>query len=55
MKELNEYLIEVVKNSNICEHCIFNHNGICFFSYECIKNNYDSYKENTENERAFRN
>jgi hypothetical protein len=41
MKELNDYLIEVVKNSKICAECIFNHGGVCFFAYECIKNNYD--------------
>ena len=41
MKELNDYLIEVDKNSKICAKCIFNPGGVCFFSYECIKNNYD--------------
>ena len=35
MKELNDYLIEVVKNSKICANCIFNHGGVCFFAYEC--------------------
>lgn len=55
MKELYDYLIEIIKNSYICKHCIFNHNDMCFFSYECIKNNYNFYKESIENERVFRN
>ena len=48
MKELHEYLIEVIKNSKICANCIFNHDGICFFAYECIKNNYDFHQGGQE-------
>ena len=29
MNELNDYLVEVVKNSKICANCIFNHDGVC--------------------------
>lgn len=45
MKELFKYLMEVIKNSHKCAHCIFNHDGQCFFVYECIKNDWSFYKE----------
>lgn len=45
MKELNEYLVEVIRNSHKCTYCIYNHDGICFFAYECVKNDWSFYDE----------
>lgn len=45
MEELNKYLAEVIQNSHKCAHCIYNHDGICFFAYECIKNDWSFYDE----------
>ena len=48
IKLLNDYLDSIVSASHHCAHCIFNHNGICFFAYECIKNEYKMYTEEEE-------
>lgn len=45
MDNLNKYLFKVVRRSIICKNCTFNHNGICFFAYACIKDNFKFYKE----------
>ena len=50
-KLLNDYLASIVSTSYHCAHCIFNHDGICFLAYECIKNEYKMYtKEDEEKE-----
>lgn len=49
-KLLNDYLASIVNTSSHCAHCIFNHNGICFLAYECIKNEYSMYTEEDEEE-----
>lgn len=50
IKELNEYLKEVIANNNKCSQCQRNHCNICFFAYECIKNNFNFYvKEKSQN------
>lgn len=44
-KELDEYLREVVKNDEKCKYCMLRHeDNICFFAYECIKNNHNNFK-----------
>ena len=48
MEELNKYLAKVVANSHKCAHCIYNNDGVCFFAYECIKNDWSCYDEGVE-------
>lgn len=43
IQAINDYLVEVVKNNYKCQHCILNHDGICFFAYECVKNSFKYY------------
>lgn len=46
MEELNEFLHQTVKNSHRCAHCIYQHDeGICFFSYDCIKHDFKFFDE----------
>lgn len=48
LKKLNNLLQEVVKNNKKCQQCIYCHeNGVCFFAYECIKNNFEYYNKST--------
>lgn len=35
---INDYLTTCIKNNYLCEHCIRNHNGICFFAFQCFAN-----------------
>ena len=45
-KIINNYLLEVVKNSYKCQHCsMYHNNNICFFAYDCIKKDFYYYKE----------
>ena len=40
--KLEKYLREVIKNDEKCKNCIFKYeNNVCFFAYECIKNNHN--------------
>lgn len=43
MEIINDYLAEVIKNSDICFSCRYNHGGCCFWGFECIQNNFDYY------------
>ena len=45
--ELNQYLLDVVKNSSSCTDCQYNHGGVCFFAYECVRLGF-IYKSETE-------
>lgn len=45
MEELIKYLEEIIKTSRKCAHCIYNHNGICFFAYDCIKCDFKYHDE----------
>ena len=49
IKIINNYLLEVVKNSYKCQHCahcfMYHNNNICFFAYDCIKKDFYCYKE----------
>lgn len=38
--ELDKFLRSVVSNSYYCRDCIFNHDGICYFSMDCIEHNF---------------
>lgn len=48
--ELNNFLEEVVKNNIFCQNCALNHNGICFFAYECVKNDFIHFLDNETEE-----
>ena len=37
-KAINDYLITCIKNNYHCQHCAKNHNGICFFAFQCFAN-----------------
>lgn len=43
IQAINDYLAEVIKNNYKCQHCILNRDGICFFAYECVKNDFKHY------------
>ena len=42
---INDYLVKCVKNNYHCQHCNKNHNGICFFAFECFMDNMKYYDE----------
>lgn len=45
-KIINDYLMEVIKNSSVCANCVHNQgNGICFFASECIKHDFNLTKQ----------
>ncbi len=44
--ELNNFLELVVKNNSYCQSCELNHNGICFFAYNCISQDFLHYMDN---------
>ncbi len=47
---LNEYLGEVIFNCDKCQNCSFYHDdNICFFAYECVKNNFNYFKKALDN------
>lgn len=48
MQFLNDYFILVIKNNSYCKTCKLNHNGICFFAYDCIANDFMHYIDNEE-------
>jgi hypothetical protein len=43
---LNDFLKEVIKNNTYCKTCELNHNGICFFAFECVANDFVHYMDN---------
>lgn len=45
MQAINDYLIDVVKHDCRCQECELNHNGICFFAFDCITNNHIHFLE----------
>ena len=40
---LNDFLKKVIKNNTRCKTCELNHNGICFFAYKCVANDFIHY------------
>lgn len=48
--ELNNFLELVVKNNSYCKTCELNHNGVCFFAYNCISQDFMYYLDNEEEE-----
>lgn len=49
-KKLNDKLKEIIKKSDVCQHCIFCHGGeICFFAYGCLSNGtYSNFQDERE-------
>ena len=45
---INDYLVKCVKNNYHCQHCNKNHNGICFFAFECFMDNMKYYDEDDD-------
>ena len=44
MKELYDYLMEVISKCSKCKNCFFRHNSnYCYFAYECIRNDFSCY------------
>ncbi len=48
--ELNNFLELVVKNNTYCKTCKLNHNGICFFAYNCISQDFLHFLDNETEE-----
>ena len=47
-KALNDYLVECVKNNYHCQHCAKNHNGVCFFAFQCFANDMMHFDDGDE-------
>ena len=47
-KAINDYLAECIKNNYHCQHCAKNHNGICFFAFQCFANDMMHFDEGDE-------
>lgn len=47
---LNDLLQETIKNNTYCKTCELNHNGICFFAFECITHDFIHYMDNETEE-----
>lgn len=45
MKAINDYLMRVIRNNSYCQVCELNHDGICFFAYECIAEDFNCFLE----------
>jgi hypothetical protein len=50
MEILSDYLALVIKNNTYCKTCQLNHNGICFFAYDCIANDFIYYEDDEKDE-----
>ena len=38
---LDDFLKEAIKNNTtFCKECELNHNGICFFAYDCMRGDF---------------
>lgn len=42
---INRFLNYCVQRSYKCNHCVNNHNGICFFAAGCFLNDFSLYSE----------
>ena len=45
---IHDYLAKCIKNNYHCQHCALNHDGICFFAFECFMNDKKYFKEDDE-------
>lgn len=36
MTIIDIFLKKCVKNHHLCQHCVLNHDGICFFAFGCF-------------------
>ena len=48
-KIISDYLAECIKNNYRCQHCALNHNGICFFAFQCFANDMMYFDDGEEN------
>ena len=48
-KAISDYLTECIKNNYHCQHCALNHNGICFFAFQCFANDMMHFNDGDEN------
>lgn len=42
---INDYLMKCIKNNYLCQHCANNHDGTCFFAFECFMDNMKYYDD----------
>ena len=42
---INNYLMKCIQNNYHCQHCVKNHDGTCFFAFECFMDNMRYYDE----------
>lgn len=47
---INDYLMKCIKNNYHCQHCAKNHDGTCFFAFECFMDNMKYYDDGDEDE-----
>lgn len=47
-KAINDYLAICIKNNYHCQHCAKNHNGICFFAFQCFANDMGHFDDEDE-------
>lgn len=45
---INDYLMKCIKNNYRCQHCAKNHNGTCFFAFECFMDNMKYYDDDED-------
>lgn len=45
---INDYLMKCIKNNYHCQHCAKNHDGTCFFAFECFMDNMKYYDDGDE-------
>lgn len=49
-KAINDYLAECIKNNHRCQHCAKNHNGFCFFAFQCFANDMMHFDDGDDEE-----
>lgn len=47
---INDYLMKCIKNNYHCQHCAKNHDGTCFFAFECFMDDMKYYDEDDSND-----
>ena len=45
---INDYLMKCIKNNYRCQHCANNHDGTCFFAFECFMDNMKYYDDDDD-------
>lgn len=49
-KAISDYLAVCIKNNYHCQHCAMNHNGICFFAFQCFANDMMHFNNGDEDD-----